>query len=80
MHIYFLSEVLLLNKHWMKLFFRMSADVHALNKWRETPLLTAANHGQAYPLLTAATLTHRSHVCDQPASQADRLRPEMHVR
>jgi ankyrin repeat protein len=22
-------------------------DVHALNKWRETPLLTAANHGQA---------------------------------
>jgi ankyrin repeat protein len=23
------------------------ADVHALNKWRETPLLTAANHGQA---------------------------------
>eukprot|EP00956_Cyclotella_meneghiniana_P026340 scaffold56674_cov56-Cyclotella_meneghiniana.AAC.5 len=22
------------------------ADVHALNKWRETPLLTAANHGQ----------------------------------
>lgn len=24
----------------------MDADVHALNKWRETPLLTAANHGQ----------------------------------
>jgi len=24
-----------------------NADVHALNKWRETPLLTAANHGQA---------------------------------
>lgn len=23
------------------------ADVHALNKWRETPLLTAANHGNA---------------------------------
>ncbi|KAL9185258.1 hypothetical protein ACHAXT_003035 [Thalassiosira profunda] len=23
-----------------------NADVHALNKWRETPLLTAANHGQ----------------------------------
>jgi ankyrin repeat protein len=23
------------------------ADVHALNKWKETPLLTAANHGQA---------------------------------
>eukprot|EP00550_Attheya_septentrionalis_P007214 CAMPEP_0198287434 /NCGR_PEP_ID=MMETSP1449-20131203/6249_1 /TAXON_ID=420275 /ORGANISM="Attheya septentrionalis, Strain CCMP2084" /LENGTH=1615 /DNA_ID=CAMNT_0043985387 /DNA_START=94 /DNA_END=4941 /DNA_ORIENTATION=- len=23
------------------------ADVHALNKWSETPLLTAANHGQA---------------------------------
>jgi ankyrin repeat protein len=23
------------------------ADVHGLNKWRETPLLTAANHGQA---------------------------------
>ena len=23
------------------------ADVHALNKWRETPLLTAANHGQS---------------------------------
>lgn len=23
------------------------ANVHALNKWRETPLLTAANHGQA---------------------------------
>jgi ankyrin repeat protein len=23
------------------------ADVHSLNKWRETPLLTAANHGQA---------------------------------
>lgn len=26
---------------------RGKADVHALNKWRETPLLTAANHGQA---------------------------------
>ena len=25
----------------------IGADVHALNKWRETPLLTAANHGQA---------------------------------
>jgi len=25
---------------------RGDADVHALNKWRETPLLTAANHGQ----------------------------------
>lgn len=24
-----------------------NADVHALNKWRETPLLTAANHGQS---------------------------------
>jgi len=24
-----------------------NADVHALNKWKETPLLTAANHGQA---------------------------------
>ena len=24
-----------------------NADVHSLNKWRETPLLTAANHGQA---------------------------------
>jgi len=23
-----------------------NADIHALNKWRETPLLTAANHGQ----------------------------------
>ena len=31
----------------VKLLLESSADVHALNKWRETPLLTAANHGQA---------------------------------
>ena len=31
----------------VKLLIECSADVHALNKWRETPLLTAANHGQA---------------------------------
>lgn len=29
-----------------KLLINAGADVHALNKWRETPLLTAANHGQ----------------------------------
>jgi len=34
-----LTAVILLLEH--------EADVHALNKWRETPLLTAANHGQA---------------------------------
>lgn len=31
----------------VKLLLDGGADVHALNKWRETPLLTAANHGQA---------------------------------
>lgn len=31
----------------VKLLLGANADVHALNKWRETPLLTAANHGQA---------------------------------
>lgn len=31
----------------VKLLLMSNADVHALNKWRETPLLTAANHGQA---------------------------------
>jgi len=30
----------------VKLLLESNADVHALNKWRETPLLTAANHGQ----------------------------------
>ena len=30
----------------VKLLLDASADPHALNKWRETPLLTAANHGQ----------------------------------
>jgi hypothetical protein len=40
----------------VKLLLNSGADVHALNKWRETPLLTAANHGQAgavFALLTA---------------------------
>ena len=31
----------------VKLLLEGGADVHALNKWRETPLLTAANHGQS---------------------------------
>jgi len=31
----------------VKQLLKGAADVHALNKWRETPLLTAANHGQA---------------------------------
>lgn len=31
----------------VNLLLEAGADVHALNKWRETPLLTAANHGQA---------------------------------
>lgn len=31
----------------VKLLLEAAADVHALNKWRETPLLTAANHGQS---------------------------------
>lgn len=31
----------------VKLLLDGDADVHSLNKWRETPLLTAANHGQA---------------------------------
>ena len=31
----------------VKQLLEYGADVHALNKWRETPLLTAANHGQA---------------------------------
>ena len=31
----------------VKLLLDSGADVHALNKWRETPLLTAANHGQS---------------------------------
>lgn len=31
----------------VKLLLNADADVHALNKWRETPLLTAANHGQS---------------------------------
>jgi ankyrin repeat protein len=30
----------------VKFLLKGGADVHALNKWRETPLLTAANHGQ----------------------------------
>ena len=34
-----------------KLLIVGGADVHALNKWRETPLLTAANHGQADAVL-----------------------------
>ena len=31
----------------VKILLVADADPHALNKWRETPLLTAANHGQA---------------------------------
>ena len=31
----------------VRLLLKGGADVHALNKWRETPLLTAANHGQS---------------------------------
>lgn len=31
----------------VRLLLESDADIHALNKWRETPLLTAANHGQA---------------------------------
>jgi len=31
----------------VRLLLVCQADVHALNKWRETPLLTAANHGNA---------------------------------
>jgi ankyrin repeat protein len=31
----------------VNLLLAANADVHALNKWRETPLLTAANHGNA---------------------------------
>lgn len=31
----------------VKLLLEGDADVHSLNKWRETPLLTAANHGQS---------------------------------
>lgn len=31
----------------VKFLLKGGADVHVLNKWRETPLLTAANHGQA---------------------------------
>jgi hypothetical protein len=31
----------------VKFLLKGEADVHSLNKWRETPLLTAANHGQA---------------------------------
>lgn len=37
------------------------ADVHALNKWRETPLLTAANHGQADAV--EALLKHGADPC-----------------
>jgi ankyrin repeat protein len=37
------------------------ADVHALNKWRETPLLTAANHGQAEAV--EALLKHGADPC-----------------
>mmetsp|Transcript_5278 Transcript_5278/g.8666 ORF Transcript_5278/g.8666 Transcript_5278/m.8666 type:complete len:1516 (-) Transcript_5278:122-4669(-) len=37
------------------------ADVHALNKWRETPLLTAANHGQSDAV--EALLKHGADPC-----------------
>mmetsp|Transcript_4195 Transcript_4195/g.6539 ORF Transcript_4195/g.6539 Transcript_4195/m.6539 type:complete len:1484 (+) Transcript_4195:144-4595(+) len=37
------------------------ANVHALNKWRETPLLTAANHGQADAV--EALLKHGADPC-----------------
>jgi ankyrin repeat protein len=37
------------------------ADVHALNKWRETPLLTAANHGQGDAV--EALLKHGADPC-----------------
>lgn len=37
------------------------ADVHALNKWRETPLLTAANHGQSEAV--EALLAHGADPC-----------------
>ncbi|KAL7472551.1 hypothetical protein ACHAXS_012928 [Conticribra weissflogii] len=38
-----------------------NADVHALNKWRETPLLTAANHGQSEAV--EALLAHGADPC-----------------
>jgi ankyrin repeat protein len=38
-----------------------NADVHALNKWRETPLLTAANHGQSGAV--EALLAHDADPC-----------------
>jgi ankyrin repeat protein len=37
------------------------ADVHALNKWKETPLLTAANHGQGDAV--EALLKHGADPC-----------------
>jgi len=45
----------------VKLLLEGGADVHALNKWRETPLLTAANHGQAKAV--AALLRHNADPC-----------------
>ena len=45
----------------VKLLLEAEADVHALNKWRETPLLTAANHGQATAV--EALLAHGADPC-----------------
>ena len=45
----------------VKLLLEGEADVHALNKWRETPLLTAANHGQAKAV--EALLRHNADPC-----------------
>jgi ankyrin repeat protein len=45
----------------VKLLLTGNADVHALNKWRETPLLTAANHGQAGSV--EALLAHDADPC-----------------
>lgn len=45
----------------VKLLLEGGADVHALNKWRETPLLTAANHGQAKAV--EALLRHNADPC-----------------
>jgi len=45
----------------VKLLLEAKADVHALNKWRETPLLTAANHGQSSAV--EALLAHGADPC-----------------
>ena len=45
----------------VKLLLEAGADVHALNKWRETPLLTAANHGQSQAV--EALLAHGADPC-----------------